>query len=494
MFILMALSLWTSRLFLQTLGVDNFGIYNIVGSVMIMFSFLNNALSGSTTRFINFALGKKNKLLIKRTFSTSLYIHLLLCIVILALGETIGLWFVNHELNIPDNRMFAANIVFQISILGTCIGIIGSPFDGVIIAEEKMSVYAYLGIAEALFKVSILLLLMIHKTTDVLISYSFLFFISGIIITFIKCGYCNQKFNYCRFKPLKDKEIFKEMFSFSGWSIVGQISYIASSTGLNMLINIFFGVGLNAAIGIARQVNDALYRFINNFQTAFKPQLIQSYSEGDIINHQNLISTATRLSFILLFTLALPVMLNINYILNIWLTVVPPYTSIFTNLIILHSIIEAISTPLWISMQANGKIRNYQLIISGFHLSTFIISLIFLNLNYAPWIVFAIQLGVQLCIYIFRVAFILPCCNFKYSQYFKRIIFPLLITSIAMIIMTHCSILLNIEDMTKLIAQSLLSTIGAIICIRLFLTNASERQSMYRWFHNRFHTESGKNA
>lgn len=368
MIFLMALSLWTSRLFLQVLGVENFGIYNIVGSVMVMFGFLNSALVGSTRRFINVSAGKNDLVCLKKTFSTSLCIHVLLSILILIIGESFGLWFLNNELNIPETKMYSANWVFQLSVIGTCIGIIGSPFEAAIVAEEKMSIYAYISILEAIIKVSILLFLMHNQDLDTLICYASLLFLTGIVINIIKWLYCNINFKYCLFNIRRDNTLFKEMFSFSGWSVYGQLGVIASSTGLNILINIFWGVTLNAAIGIANQINNAINSFVTNLQTAFNPQLVKTHAQNDFESHKKLLSRATKASYMLLLMISLPVIFNMQYLLDIWLTSIPEYTGIFAILIILHSLIEALASPLWMSMQAIGNIRNYQLIISCSHL------------------------------------------------------------------------------------------------------------------------------
>lgn len=478
MFFLMALSLWTSRLFLQALGIDNFGIYNIVGGVMVMFSFLNSALTTSTRRFINYFIGEGNPEKLKTTFSTSLYIHLLLCILILFLGETIGLWFVNSELNIPTGRMYAANWVFQLSVLSSCIGIIGSPFEGAIIAEEKMSVYAYISILETVFKVVILLFLIYFNRFDTLIAYATLFFVANVIITLIKWVYCTRKFPYCTFRPRRNPELFKDMLTFSGWSVFGQVALMGSSVGLNMLVNIFYGVALNAAMGIANQVSSAVSSFSSNFQTAFNPQVVQTYSQRDLKSHRELISKASRVSFMLMLVICLPVIFNIDYLLSIWLTEVPQYTSIFAVLSILFVLIESFSAPLWMSMQAVGNIRIYQLIISLFHFSTFILSYICLKMGFLPWSISVVSVCVQLAICAFRVSYILPKSNFRLFDYFKKVLIPVVTT---LFIAVSAELLLenfSIPPLIKLISQILVSILIGAISYRFIITSKCERETI----------------
>jgi len=429
MLLLLGISLYTSRLVLRILGFEDYGIYNIVGSVIVLFGFINSALTGATRRFLNFSLGKNNNDETKNTFSACFSIHVLIAVLIFILGETIGLWLLNTYLNIPEERLYAANWVYQFSIVSTCIGIIGVPFESTIVAYERMSIYAYISIMEGILKLLIVFLL-IDSPFDKLIYYASLILLIGLLINGIKWFYCIKTFSICQVKLRFESKTFREILSFSGWSLFGQIAYIGSTTGLNMIINIFFGVILNAAMGIAQQVNTAIYNFVSNFQVAFNPQLIQSYSSGDMAAHRKLISRSSRLSYYLLFIIALPILANTDFILQIWLTDVPNKTAIFTQLIIIFSLIDAIGAPLWMSMQAIGRIKVYQIIISSINILNLPLAYLSLKYQSSAEFIFYIKIALGIVMYIFRIYYILPKILYSITDYFKDVLFPSLSVSI----------------------------------------------------------------
>lgn len=477
MFILMGISLYTSRLVLATLGAEDYGIYNIVGSVIVLFGFINNALSGSTRRFINFSLGKGDEAYAQQTFSASLTIHFIICCVIILLGETIGLWFLNTYLNIPEARMYAANWVYQFSIMATCIGIIGTPFEASIVAYEKMSIYAYISVAEAILKLLIVFLLL-NTYFDKLIYYAFLILAVNISITLCKWIYCLKKIRICKIQWSNNHSLLKRIASFSGWSLFGQIAYIGSTTGLNMIINMFYGVLLNAAIGIAQQINSAIYNFVSNFQTAFNPQLVQTYSANNLAEHRILISRASRLSFFLLFVIAIPIIFNIDFILNIWLKDVPEKTAQFAVLIIIYSLIDAINAPLWMSMQAIGKIKAYQITVSSINILN--VPLAYLALKYGgiPELIYYIKIFTGILLFIYRIIHILPKIQYKTANYFKDIIYP--VSAISIIVITCMYFLSSIieNDILKLIITTFTALISSGILIYYIGVNKSERNKI----------------
>lgn len=482
----MGISLYTSRLVLATLGAEDYGIYNIVGSVIVLFGFINNALSGSTRRFINFSLGQGDEGYAQQTFSASLTIHFIICCIIILLGETVGLWFLNAYLNIPEARMEAANWVYQFSIIATCIGIIGTPFEASIVAYEKMSIYAYISIAEAILKLLIVFLLL-NTHFDKLILYSFLILTVNISITLCKWIYCLTKIKICKIQWSNNHSLLKKIASFSGWSLFGQIAYICSSTGLNMIINMFYGVLLNAAIGIAQQINSAIYNFVSNFQTAFNPQLVQTYSSKDYTNHIMLLSRATRLSFFLLFLIALPLIVNINYVLDIWLKDVPQYSAEITSFIIIFSIFEAIGAPLWMSVQSTGKIKLYQIIISFINILLLPFVFIAIKMNTGIHIIFGLKVIFGIIIYIFRILYILPQINYKYSAYLKEVIYPIIILAALSILVT-----LSIHKIIKNEHINFIVTTLGSVCISTILfyyicINKYERHAIHSFILKHFH-------
>lgn len=433
MLFLLAISLYTSRIVLEALGVEDYGIYNIVGSIIILFSFINNALTGSTRRFINTEIGKANKKKEQEVFSASLTIHIGVSIIILFVAETIGLWFLNTQLNIPIERMYAANWVFQFSVISTCIGILSAPYEACIVAYERMSIYAYISIIDGILKLIIVYLLFL-TSFDKLIFYSLLILSIGVITTYIKWKYCSKHFSICKYQYSHNKKLHKEIAFFSGWSVIGQISYVASNTGVNMAVNIFHGVTLNAAIGLAQQVNSAVYNFAANFQTAFNPQIIQTYASEKIDEFTLLIYRASKFSYYLIFIISLPLFINIDYILSIWLVNTPAYTKEFIQLMLVYSLIEVLNAPLWMGIQATGRIKAYQLTISAINILALPLSFIVLKAGYTPIIIYVIKLCTVLMAYIFRLYCLNSYISITINHYIKAVIAPILTITIISII------------------------------------------------------------
>lgn len=364
MILIMLVTLYTSRVILDELGVKDYGIYNVIGGVVMMFSFLNNCMTSSTQRFITFELGKGNIQKLKEIFSTALNIHIFIAIIIVLLAETIGLWFINEKLVIPNDRMHAANWVYQFSILTFCVNIIQVPYNAVLIAHEKMNIYAYISILEAILKLSIAYSLTI-VTSDKLIAYGILVFIIQFIIRTIYQIYCKNKYQECQSRFWGSRKLYKEMSSFAGWNLFGSIAWLLRDQGINIVLNMFFGPVINAARGIASQVSNAVMGFITNFQVALNPQITKNYANNNILEMEKLTYLGIKFSFILLFIMSFPLCLNINYILKLWLVDVPDYTAYFIILIMIDSLIgNLFGVPLMTSLSATGKIKSYQITVS----------------------------------------------------------------------------------------------------------------------------------
>ncbi|WP_293943131.1 MULTISPECIES: MATE family efflux transporter [unclassified Sphingobacterium] len=409
MFFNMGVSLYTSRIILRTLGVDDYGIYNLVGGVVVLFSFLNAAMSSSTQRFLNFEIAQGNLLKVNRLFCTSFNIHLLISFVVLLLGETIGLWFLNHKLNIPEDRLYAANWVYQMSLLTTIIDITRIPYNAVIIAYQRMSFYAYVGILETILKLVIVYLLLVFNGYDRLIVYGILLMIVNFMINIIYRWFCIKKYNaQSIYRFVYDKKLMLSMASFSGWNLLGQVANVGASQGIGMILNIFLGVTLNAAVGIANQVNAAIYSFVSNFQVAFNPQITQTYAKGEFERHNNLILTTSKMSFFLLAFLAFPILVNTDFVLQLWLgDNIPSYVREFTQIIIFISLIDALSGPFWIAAHAIGNIKKYQIILS---------LILLLNL---PLVYLSLKLGLSPT-YAFLWKFLLNILAFCYRFWYIK--------------------------------------------------------------------------
>ena len=391
MIIILGMRLYTSRIILNTLGVEDYGIYNVVGGIVIMLSFLNSAMTTGTTRFLSFELGRGEFIKMARVFSMSLNIHAMIAVVIFILAETLGLWFLNTHLNIPAERMNAANWAYQFSIMTFMVAVLSIPYHALIIAHERMNVYAYVSIVEVSLQLFIVFMLQWFGF-DKLKLYSVLVFLVSLLVRGIYGLYSSKNFKESKYRFIWDKSLFKTLMSFAGWNLWGNAAGVLSGQGVNMLLNIFFGPAVNAARGIAYSVKAAVHQFVNNFQTAMKPQIIKSYASNDLKYMHKLISQGAKYSFFLLLFLSLPILLETKIILKIWLKIIPEYTIIFTQLVILNELISSLSGPLMTAAHASGRIKNFQLTVGGLLFLILPFSWIFLKLGYPPQVTIYISI------------------------------------------------------------------------------------------------------
>ena len=474
MLLIMAVTLYTSRVVLEVLGVEDFGIYNIVGGVVVLFSFINNAMATATQRFLNFALGRNDIKEVGRVFSMSMTAHISIALLVLLLAETIGLWFLLTQMNIPDGRMNAAVWCYQFSILTTCVQIIRVPYNACIIAYERMSFYAYISILEVILKLLIVFLLSIDGL-DKLILYSILMFLVTVAVCYAYKIVCNRNFNISRYSFFWDKILYKKLMSFSGWSLFGSAANVGAQQGLNILLNIFCGVAVNAAMGIATQVSSAVYSFVSNFQTAFNPQIVKSYAAGEKDYFVELVFKGSKYSYFLLFIIALPVYVCCRECLEIWLVNVPEHAVSFCKLMILFLLLDAIQGPLWMSVQATGKIRNYQLLMSLLILMNLPLSYLFLKMEYAPEIVLIVKVVVNLAIYIVRIIYLNVLYSFPGIQYLKEVIVRVLLVTFVVYPLTNAFYQHGEKGFTQIVLIVLSSFILNIAVITIIGLNKKER-------------------
>ena len=422
----MLVSLFTSRVVLQTLGVEDFGIYNVVGGVVVLFSFLNAAMSSATQRFLNFELGRGNVVQAGRVFSMSMSVHFVIAGTVLVLAETLGLWFLNTQLNIPEARMAAANWCYQFSVASTLLGIMLVPYNATIIAYERMTFYAWASIATTLLRLGIVYLLLVGNA-DKLMLYAALTFAVGVLMQIVHVVYCRRAFpQTARYKPFRDKNLFCELISFSGWSLILGISNLASTQGVNMVFNIFYGVVLNTAVGISTQVNAAVYQLCSNFQAAYSPQIVKRYSSSDREGFFSLIFYASKISFLLLALVAVPVIANTEFILSAWLGTYPEHTVEFVRLTLLFSLVDTLVIPLAVGVQANGKIRNYQLLCSIFIITNLPIAFLILHFGFSPEYVFCAKIVLNILSLIWRVFYLKGLVGLPVRDYFCNVIIRLI--------------------------------------------------------------------
>lgn len=362
MLLIIIVGLYTSRIVLKTLGVSDYGIYNVVGGIVSMLAFLNSAMVAASQRFISFELGTGDYGRLKKVFCTSVSIHIALAVIILLVAETIGLWFVNTHLNIPPERMTAANWVYQCSILTLILTVVSVPYNSCIVAHEHMKAFAYVSIVEAVLKLLIVYILLMGNI-DKLILYAILIVVVAFIVRMIYGVYCKRHFEECSYRFVFDYKLFKEMFAFAGWSVIGNLGFSFKDQGSNIILNLFFGTTVNAARGIAMQVNGIVSNFSSNFTMALNPQITKQYAAGNVEASRILVYAGCRYSFYLLLLIAIPVMVNRDYLLNLWLGNVPEYTSQFLMLALISALINVMASPLVNALQATGKIKVFQIAI-----------------------------------------------------------------------------------------------------------------------------------
>ena len=417
---IMLVTLYTSRVVLNTLGVSDYGIYNVVGGVVAMFGFINSSMSSATQRYITFALGKGDTERLQKVFSTALQIHVLIAVLIVVLGETVGLWFMYTQMQIPADRMDAAFWVLQCSILSTVVMIISVPYNADIVAHEKMSAFAYISILEAVLKLAVVYVLVVFSY-DKLVLYAFLILAVQLFIRFCYSRYCNKHFPESRYRHVWDKPLFKEMTGFAGWSMFGNLSGVLFGQGLNMLLNVFFGPVVNAARAISVQVQSAIQQFVGNFQMALNPQITKTYAKGEMSEMHKLMFRSARFSFYLLFFLSLPVLFETNFILTVWLKTVPENTVIFLRIMICTSLIYTLSNPLMVANQATGKVRKYQAVCGTILLMILPVSYVCLKLGCPAYSVFIVHFCMEAITQLVRMFMLRPLIGLKVRDYFINI-------------------------------------------------------------------------
>lgn len=481
MLFLMIISLYTSRIVLNALGVEDFGIYNVAGGVVAMFSILSGSLSAAISRFITYELGKNNVLKLKTIFSSAITIQIGLGIVIAFFAETIGIWFLNTQMNIPIERMTAANWVLQFSIITFIINLISVPYNAVIIAHEKMSAFAYISIFEAIGKLLIAYLITISPI-DKLIFYAILMCGVAIAIRLLYGYYCKRHFDECRFHFIWNKQIFQQIFSFAGWNFIGASSAVLRDHGGNIIINLFCGPTVNAARGIAFQVNNAIQGFVSNFMTALNPQIIKSYAAKNYTYMMTLIFQGARLSFYMLLLLSLPIIINTHYLLTLWLNTVPEHTVLFVRLVLIFAMSESISGPLITAMLATGNIRNYQIIVGGLQMLNLPTSYILLSLGAIPETVLIVAVLISQCCLMARLYMLKKMIKLKIKDYLKKVYFNIITVSIIAIILPICMQERLAENFINFLLSSLICMLCTYLSIYYIGCSYEERKFIYNKF------------
>lgn len=485
MFALMLVGLYTSRVVLAALGEDDFGIYNVVGGVVSMFTIISGALNSAVSRFITFELGKGNDARIGTVYSTAVLIQLALAAIVVALAEPIGLWFIDNEMTIDASRIPAARTVLHFSLLAFVINLLSIPQMSAITAHEHMSAYAFIGILDGLLRLGVAFLIM-HSGADRLVFYAALMAGVVLIVRLAYGVYCRFRLPECRFRFVFDSRLVKEMFSFAGWNFVGVTSGVLRDHGGNLLVNLFSGPAVNAARGIAVQLNGAVQGFVTNFMTAVNPQITKSYASGEKGYMFSLVRNSSKMSFCLLYMIALPIMFNTEWLLGIWLQEVPEHTGLFVKLFLVFALSESLSNPLITAMLATGRIRNYQLLVGGLQLLNLPVSYLFLKLGAAPEVTVVVAVAIsQICLFA-RLLMLGRATGFPVSAFIRKVYLRLLISVVGASVWApfvfECA---RPEGVAGVLLSGLVCVISSAAAIWLLGMDAEERRNMKMMFTKR---------
>lgn len=416
MLVMMLVSLFTFRELLELLGINSYGTYNAIGGIVILFSFLSHALTQSNQRFLSYHIGRNEQDLLSRTFSMMINVQLIIGGIILIVAETIGLWFLNFKMNFEGESMTEVNMVYQFTILTFIIQLIQIPYTSAIISHERMKLFSYASIGDALLRLGAVMSLTFFDSNR-LVLYSLILSVNALLVLAFYYQYCRNSFSECRYSQIWEKPLFYKLLNLSTWNMVGGLGTVGASQGINILFNIFGGVALNAALGVSNQVHTAVNSLVGNMQTAFNPQIIKSYAKGDSVFFNSLIFRASRFSFYLITIVGVPSIFCMKDILFLWLTDVPEYSIIFTQLIIIYCMAESLSGPLWIANQAYGKVRNYMVTVAFITLSTVPIGYVLLKQGFSPIFVVALRILMSLGLLIFRIIYLKVTINFPIRKY-----------------------------------------------------------------------------
>lgn len=474
MAVMMIISFFTARITLNALGVTDYGINNVVGGLVSMFSLISNSLTSSTMRFMTFGLGEGNMDKLKRTFSTAINIHIILAVIVVIAVETLGVWFLHNKMTIPAERMYAATWVLHCSVVVFAIGLLSVPYNAAIIAHEKMSAFAYMTIFDAAARL-IIVAGIYYYNGDKLILLAIMAMFQSVIKQMIYWIYCHRKFEECTYHPIWDKELNRSMFGFAGWNFIGSTAGLMKDQGVNVVINIFTGPTVNAARGIAMQINGIIGQFTGNFSMAFSPQITKNYASGELNRMHNLIYQGTRLSYYLFMFISIPVLYEVEMVLQIWLGQVPEHTVLFTRLALILSLCEIISGALITAQLATGNIRNYQIVVGGILLLNFPISYMLLKMGMFPEVTLIVAIIIsQICLFA-RLWFLRSMIKLPARVFLKKVYLNVIVvTIIACIPPALCYFFMD-QGWIRLIVLCFVSVISSVIAIYFVGCTQGER-------------------
>lgn len=426
MLVVLFVGLYATRVILDVLGEVDFGVYQVAGSVVVLCTFLLEALSNASYRYLAYDLGRNDREAMNKTFSTSVNVHVILAIIVFILCETIGLWYFNHYLEIPEARIYAARITYHFSVLSFCARIIKTPYDSVIIVNEKMNFYAFTSIIEAVFKLAIVYLLLVIAQ-DKLIVYAFLVFAVAVLMMLWYMLYCRLKFKEYRYKWYWNAQIIKKFVTYSNWSMLVNLVIGVVEQFIVFSVNKFSGILANTALGVANQVNYMLNQFLQSFTKSFNPQIVKSYAAGEREYFMKLIFSSSKLSFYLMLAMVVPLMLNVDFVLDLWLNDVPQGVTSFLIYILLYSLIDAYSGPLWMAAYATGNIKTHQIIIASIRILNIPLAYVMLKMGCPAWSALAVKAALNFICSLARPLYMTRLIGLDFKKYGKEVLWPILL-------------------------------------------------------------------
>ena len=482
--LIMLVSLYTVRVVLATLGAEDYGIYNVVAGVVVMFGFLSGAMATASQRFFSFELGRGDTEKLKETFSVTISIYLILVLIIVALAETVGLWFVNKKLVIPNERMNAARWIYQFSIANFAVMLMTAPYMAAIIAHEDMGVYAYASIIEAVLKLAVVFLLKVLPY-DKLLVYGLLLLCVGLINTSIYRFHCRRRYEECRFRPVWNKAMFGEIWGYMGWNLFGSAVGVFNNQILNVILNQFFGPVVNAARAVSSQINSAVNSFAANFSTATRPQIIKDYAADKVEETHRLVFRACKMTFFLMFVLALPLVLEMPYVLKLWLKEVPENTVVFAQLTLIDALITSMTYPIMTLAQATGKIKLYQGVVGGLLLCNLPLAYILLKMGLPPYSVMVGQVAVSVVATAVRLVITNRLSHFSLRRFANKVVIPLVFVVVLSAVAPSFIVLRFCESFLRLCATLVSSVILSCMAFLLVGLDKGERDAVVNAFYRK---------
>lgn len=479
MLLVMLISLYTVRVVLAVLGETDYGIYNVVGGIVALFSFLSQSLASASQRYFAFEIGRKDEVKLQRVFSVTFFLYVFVVLIIFFLSESVGLWFVNHKLTIPPERMTAVNYIYQFAIASFLITILSTPYQAIIIAREQMNIYAILGISEVVIKLLFVVLLK-FAPFDKLISYGSLMFINSVLIYSAYIFYSSHRYKETKIVRWWDRGFVKEMVSYLGWNVFGAFAGVMRSQGINVLINMFFNPVVNAARGIAYQISSMLTQFSTSFYTAVRPQITKYFAADDMDSTYDLVCSSSKLTYYLLLFFSTPIFFFVHIILSVWLVDIPYSTELFTRLVIIIVLIESISNPLMTLAQATGKIKLYQITVGTLLLMNLPLSWLFLKLGFSAEYTMYVAIFVAVVTLFFRIILLRRMTKFPVLLFMKVTMLPIIVTSITSFVTVY--LFYKVFESDNLVVNACLLALSVLLnaCI-IFLVglNNTERKLIF---------------